>query len=198
MATAAVPQSEKEFTSNYLTLLSLSSTPYKYPLDYKKDIREIKGLGVKLPNLPVQKKKSSSSSTVVRQCIFKSIKPPKFNVTLSASSTDTVYQVKSELAKHADLTNVEPSQIKLLLKGKVIQDASLLSDIADSGEEIKFTVIVSAPIAQASEELTQSATPLPVQRIELPWAEIKALLASKGVDSAAAIARLQHGWELTE
>lgn len=202
----ASSQSEKDFVSTYLTLLSLSDTPNKFPDDFKKDIREVKGLGVKLPNLPVQMKSKTTidSPISVHTCIFKSIKPPKFNVSLEVKSTETIYQVKSQLSKEIGLGNLEPSNIKLLLKGKVISDASLVHEIAsESGEDIKFTAIVSSVEAtQTSTPSSQSQSGPPPQSndesLQLPWADIKGVLESNGIDSSFAIARLQKGWELAK
>ena len=203
MATATVStSSEKEFASSYLTLLSLGET--KFPSDYKKDLKDVRGLGVKLPNLPIAKKSDSSkhsaiSNATLHDCVFKSIKEPKFNVTLQVKSTDTIYQVKTDLCKsvQADVGSLEPSQIKLLLKGKVIHDSSLISDIAqDDSSEVKFTAIVGTP----STTPAQVSTPEPEESTEvaIPWNEIEQLLKSKGIDSKAIIQRLQDGWELTK
>jgi hypothetical protein len=198
MSTLTTVSNEKKFVSTYLALLAVSDSPQKFPEDFKRDIKEIKGLGVKLPNLPVTKNSQSENRTAADvKCTVKSIKPPRFNLSQTSKSTDTVYHLKCQLCKSQELSGVEPSQIKFLVKGKVIQDASFLGDLVENGEDLKLTAIVSAGDSKAT---TMQPVEPAVQSVEpvLPWSEIKVLLESKGLDASSAVTRLQRGWELTK
>jgi hypothetical protein len=197
MPTLTTASTEKKFVSTYLALLGVSDSSQKFPEDFKRDIKEIKGLGVKLPNLPVTKNPQSENRTATDvKCTVKSIKPPRFNLSQTSKSTDTVYHLKCQLCKSQELSGFEPSQIKLLVKGKVIQDASFLGDLVENGD-LKLTAIVSASDSKAS---TMQPVEPAVQSVEpvLPWSEIRVLLESKGLDANSAITRLQRGWELTK
>ncbi|CDR47111.1 CYFA0S28e01002g1_1 [Cyberlindnera fabianii] len=192
----AVAQSESQFASTFLTLLSVSESTAGLSKDYKKDLRELSGIGVKLPNLPITKKSlnSTQTSSNVYKFTIKSIKAPKFNVTLDAASTDTIYQLKTKLCTTADLKGYEPSSIKLLLKGKVLQDGSLVSDVTSSSEEeLKVTALIGA-----KPEAPATVQPETTQERELPWDQIKDLLEAGGFDGDSTITRLQRGWRLTQ
>ncbi len=204
VATSAT-QSEREFASNYLTLLSVSDSKIVIPADYRKDLKDISTLGIKLPKLPVSKKQVNGDSNDSDQIIdvtFKSIKPPRFNVSFKSSTSNTLFEVKTLLVKNeANLQGITQSQIKLLVKGKVIQDSVLLGSVANGEEQVTFTVMINK---DKTSDSTPVSTPEPstitpiTKEIELPWDEIKVLLQEKGIDASSAITRLQKGWELTK
>lgn len=205
MSVATINQSEREFASNFLALLSVSDANVVIPADYKKDIKDISTLGIKLPNLPNPKKQTTSSSNGSDiEVSFKSIKPPRFNVSFKSASTNTIFEVKTTLAKQNELNGIQPSQIKLLVKGKVIQDSVLLSSITNDDQQVSFTVMINK---DASKSATPISTPEPEiaaiepvsnPEVEIPWDDIKLLLEQKGLDSVSTIERLQKGWELTK
>lgn len=204
VATSAT-QSEREFASNYLTLLSVSDSKIVIPADYRKDLKDISTLGIKLPKLPVSKKQVNGDSNDSDQLIdvtFKSIKPPRFNTSFKSSTSNTLFEVKTLLVKNeANLQGITQSQIKLLVKGKVIQDSVLLGSVANGEEQVTFTVMINK---DKTSDSTPVSTPEPstitpiTKEIELPWDEIKVLLQEKGIDASSAITRLQKGWELTK
>ncbi|CCH44931.1 Ubiquitin-like protein MDY2 [Wickerhamomyces ciferrii] len=212
--------SEKEFASNYLTLLSISDSNIVLEDSYKKDLKEIKTLGIKLPNLPNPKKSNDrdlisngSQDGKLVNVTFKSIKPPRFNINSKINSNITIFKIKSDLIKSQnELRELDPSQLKFLVKGKVIQDSSLLSSILGTDEEITFTVMINksntpTPIPSSGsndndnindDEPEISNIDQIKPEIQIPWNDIGELLKSKGLDSTVVISRLQKGWELTK
>lgn len=205
MSVATINQSEREFASNYLALLSVSDAKASIPADYKKDIKDISTLGIKLPNLPNPKKQTASTSSGSDIDVsFKSIKPPRFNVSFKSASTNTIFEVKTTLAKQDELAGIQPSQIKLLVKGKVIQDSVLLSSITNEEQSVSFTVMINkdsstsaTPISTPEPEIS-TITPVSNSEVDIPWNDIKLLLEQKGLDSISVVSRLQKGWELTK
>lgn len=199
-------QSEKQFASNFLALLAVSDSNIVISADFRKDLKDISTLGIKLPNLPNPKKQLNSSNESLEQAIevtFKSIKPPRFNVSMKTSSSNTIFEVKTALVKNQQdtLHSIDPSQIKLLVKGKVIQDSVLLSSIINGDEQVTFTVMINKDASRTSTppSATESSSISPATSdIPLPWDEIKELLQQKGIDATKVVARLQQGWELTK
>jgi len=201
-------QSEREFASNYLALLSVSESKIVISPDYRKDLKDITTLGIKLPNLPNKKKavnESNDASEKRVEASFKSIRPPRFNISFETAASNTIFEIKTTLTKHDELQGVSPSEIKLLVKGKVIQDSVLLNSITSGEDKVSFTVMINkdssksvspAPTSEPDVSTIDSNTKIEPQT--LPWDDIKKLLEQKGIDSTTVIDRLQKGWELTK
>lgn len=182
--------------------------PPKLPADYKKPLQQVVNLGVALPPLRYKyehkkTKNASSAGSNDVEITLKSIRPPKFNHTKIFSANDTVNQVKHFLVDtESEIQDV--SQTKLLLKGKVLHDNVLLSDL--KVEKAALTVLVSKLDKSVETDSERSPTPLtrttpPVTPATLPWEDIEKLLEVKFQDkeqAAQALKRLQKGWELSQ
>lgn len=154
----------------------------------------------------------------------KSIKPPKFthvleNVDASLTILDLKQQLLTELDKNNESSSSQQQQkgldlaglsaVRLLLKGKVLQDSKVLEDFLgpDEGkDELSFIAMISATPAPASVPEPEPVS-APVKQaspvsdmVEIDpalWQEIAALLSAKlgpGPGSQALL-RLKQGWE---
>ncbi|KAL6951002.1 hypothetical protein ACO0QE_000288 [Hanseniaspora vineae] len=210
----ATQLTEKEFVSNFLTLATIH--PFKYSKDYFKPYEDVEQLGVALPALPCKKYKyqprSSASSALLGsaggstenvELSLKSVRPPKFSISKEFRKNQSIHAVKEFLVSEVEEL-VETQQLKVLLKGKVLHDSYILSDL--SADSAALTVMVSKPSTPAATK-TPVSTPSPVaspaaatfKAVEMPWTEIEELLKIRfGQDAATYVARLQKGWELTK
>lgn len=210
---------ERQFVSNILTLLSVSDAEKVIDDDYRKDLNELERLGVNLPKLPNAKKplnkleqtgagegsdsglqnsiESSNFSKLIKVGV-KSIKPPRFNTEIECPIKNTIHEVKQQLIESKSLAGLQPTEIKLLLKGKVISDSTLLGSLITDELDIKFTAMinksaVSEPAATA-EQTSVSETPT-ISSTSIPWEDILKLLQEKNVsDPAEVIERFKKGW----
>ncbi|KAH3674727.1 hypothetical protein WICMUC_003077 [Wickerhamomyces mucosus] len=199
-------QTEVEFVSNFLALLS---TPI-IQSDYKKDLKDVIKLNPLLPKLPNNKNPINKSLSIDNKesinfinVNFKSIKSPKFNINAKINSNDTIYKIKSQLLKNNELIKFDIEQInqlKFLIKGKVIQDSTIINSIIDPqikdvNDEIviKFTVLVS-PRDETIDDIEPESN---IVEIDQDWEFIAKILLENGIDSGK-LKRLQKGWELTK
>lgn len=206
----ATQLTEKEFVSNFLTLATIH--PFKYSKDHFKPYEDVEQLGVALPALPCKKYKyqprsataafleSASRSTDNVELSLKSVRPPKFSISKEFRKNQSIHAVKEFLVNEVEEL-VETQQLKVLLKGKVLHDSYILSDL--STDSAALTVMVSkpsTPVATTSAPVSSPATPTPTSKVvEMPWTEIEELLKIRfGQDAATYVARLQKGWELTK
>jgi hypothetical protein len=159
---------------------------------------------LKLPNLPITK--TSTSKLDRKKSInahFKSIKSPKFTAELDINLEDSVYRVKESLITEvAELKGFATSQIKFLIKGKVIQDSSLIGNVVgEEDADVKFTVMISGKpeeVDQDPEDADIAAIlPETEREVVLPWADIAKVLKDSGItDVEGTLLKLQKGWEL--
>lgn len=196
--------SEKEFVSKFLTLASLNEP--KLDSSYRKPLREVGSLGVSLPPLKYKydpsKSRCRSKSSI--EVSLKSIKAPKFSHVQLFEATDTINRVKEFLIeKEAEIYYT--SQIKLLLKGKVLHDSQLLSDLGSENLALIAMVSKVEPPAEPEPDLElvnldQESKDLVGSDIQLPWKEISELLHFKlgAVEANSALERLRKGWELSK
>ncbi|SCU97348.1 LAME_0F19372g1_1 [Lachancea meyersii CBS 8951] len=191
---------EKDFINKFVALATLQHSGL--PSDTKKPLQDVTNLGVALPALRYKYNhkrvkrselvESDAASTV--QLRLKSIRAPKFVHTKEFSVSQTIHQVKRFLTEVEEAIE-DPSQLKLLLKGKVLHDNVLLSDL--KAQEADLVVMVSKfekPVIAAQPDIAPAA-------FEIPWHKIKALLSAEISDAEAAATvfqRLQKGWQLTE
>lgn len=170
---------EKHFITTYLQLISLSTNSKASQFYSTSDYNKISTLGPTLPKIDISIPILGGSNVQEAEKInvsFKSIKPPyKFSVTLSdIPVTNTIYTVKSQLMEAVpDMTRdrLSASDIKVLVKGKVIQDTTLLADIAN-GNDVAFMCMVSrsstgqasdTPMLSESRDPSFSTTEDPIQ-----------------------------------
>lgn len=213
---------ERQFVSNILTLLSVSGAEKVIDDDYRKDLNELERLGVNLPKLPNAKRplnhleqagvevgagsssqKNSSESSNVNKLIkvgVKSIKPPRFNTEIECPIKNTIHEVKQQLIESENLAGLQPTEIKLLLKGKVISDSTLLDSLITDELDIKFTAMINKSAASQSAAPAEQ-TPVPEtpsgSATSIPWEDILKLLQEKNISNPAeVIDRLKKGWNL--
>lgn len=205
---SVVTSNERQFVSTYLELINLSQEVDPSKFYSSADYYKIDSLGPTLPqmnvNLPKAKQLIDTESMITLK--FVSIKPPyKFISQLTeVPLSSTVYSVKKSLiADQLKNEEITPSNIKLLLKGKVIQDTSLLSSLPVTDDEMAFKVMISAPVPSAS--TTKSTTPEsedpdvsePITILDITWNKIYEILKSDlGSDLKAsdALSKLKANW----
>ncbi|CAH2351202.1 ubiquitin-like protein Mdy2p [[Candida] railenensis] len=156
------------FNSAYLELIGLSENAPSSAFYSTSDYSKLNTLGPSLPKskVPIPRSgandNSSSSSTLL--LTFKSIKPPfKFSTQLSnVPDNYAVYKIKNDLIESLQLlkdAHVVASDLKLLVKGKVIQDTAILSTLVGPGAtDISFMCMVSAPKSIPAEQSVGSPT----------------------------------------
>ena len=196
---------EHEFVTKFLTLATLSQPVLAK--DFNKPLQEVTSLGVALPALkykydPKRVNKifgsvSASSSGSIKLTL-KNVRPPKFSVEHEFSVNDTIHQVKQLLVQENKIQQVK--QLKLLLKGKVLHDKILLSDL--NTNEATLTVMVSKPVDKLSEsDPVVSPVEEVSQDIIIPWNDIEILLKSKlnnDQQASQALEKLKKGWGLSQ
>ncbi|CCE66281.1 hypothetical protein TPHA_0P01230 [Tetrapisispora phaffii CBS 4417] len=193
MSIENIQPTELEFVSRFLTLATLSEPVFSK--DYQKPLQEVTSLGVALPGLrykyePSRVRKNAGSSnngsgsmsdnaSNAIKLTLKSIRAPKFSIEHEFSGNDTVLQVKLFLVNEKKVEQKE--QLKLLLKGKVLHDKFLLSDL--NVTEATLNVMVSKPVLSTADEVEPEAPSLdsvsPTVSYEVPWDEIETLLNNK-------------------
>lgn len=153
----ATETTEKQFVSNYLQLVSLSNDADSSAFNRTGDYTTLESLG---PSLPTLKAKLPSNTKQVQQVklTFKSIKPPyKFQTELTqVANTESIFSAKSLLIDSLDdlkNSSIKPSDLKFLLKGKVIQDNVILSSL----DNYNFMCMVAPPASSQS----PSSSPAP-------------------------------------
>lgn len=151
------------FNSAYLELIGLSENAPSSAFYSTSDYSKLNTLGPSLPKskVPIPRfgANDSSSSGSTLSLTFKSIKPPfKFSTQLSnVPDNYAVYKIKNDLIESLELlkdAHVVASDLKLLVKGKVIQDTAILSTLVGPGAtDISFMCMVSAPKPVSAEQL---------------------------------------------
>lgn len=155
----------------------------------------------------------SSGRTI--KVTVKSIKAPKFVVSFEKVATsDSILDLKQQIfeTQGRELfggANADPAaSIRLLIKGKVISDSKVLSDLAPVGvEELSFVAMVSVVLAKPSPSAGSNDEDPVVEVPEVAskpvvidaalWSDIGKLLIIKlgsGAGSSA-LNKLKRGWE---
>ncbi|SCW04582.1 LAFE_0H16732g1_1 [Lachancea fermentati] len=198
---------EREFINKFLSLATLNAPAL--PADYKKSLHDVDNLGVALPPLRYKydhkraKLSALANGSSEVSITLKSVRPPKFVHTKSFSKIDTVHVVKEFLVDQEDSLS-DTSQLKLLLKGKVLHDSVLLSDLKT--DKADLTVMVSKALKVADASSSDSHSPpiqpsISAETLEVPWEDIQKLLDNKLESEARSrevFERLRRGWTLTE
>lgn len=123
-------QAEQAFVKTFLN--TLSSQPVTYADEYQQSpelsLRKVPVLPIQLPPPPERKKaQATSSSSASISIVFKSSKPPA-SYTISVQPTDTILDVKAQLASQSSAPPAYAQ--RLLLKGKALADGKLLKEYA--------------------------------------------------------------------
>lgn len=205
---------EHEFVSKFLTLATLSDP--KLPKSHIRPLKDIANLGVPLPTLKYKYKQNHAKKLKLQQndtvrLTLKKIQAPKFAIEHDFSPSDTILQLKQHLINEGKASHV--SEIKLLLKGKVLHENLFLSDLKLDSANCTITVMIKPDptLARASEAdkpvsapstSSSSASSSPEQEPAVPWDAIEALLNDKFKNNNPAakqiLDRLQKGWSLTK
>ncbi|SMN22467.1 similar to Saccharomyces cerevisiae YOL111C MDY2 Protein with a role in insertion of tail-anchored proteins into the ER membrane [Maudiozyma saulgeensis] len=218
MSAVATPVSEKEFTSKFLTLATLNEPVLSS--NYQKSLKDVSALGVALPALkyrynPKRVKKNQEKRSLTNgqsngevSVTLKSIRNPKFVLTQSFQTNDTILQIKQYLLEEKKVEQL--GQLKLLLKGKVLHDNILLLEL-DPSSDIVINVMISPPKpttttttdapqkVEDNEPVQESISDL--ENITLPWNDIETLLNSKlnnPEEVNFAMDKLKKGWTLAK
>ncbi|CCF57151.1 hypothetical protein KAFR_0C01580 [Kazachstania africana CBS 2517] len=210
--------SQREFVNKFLTLATLNEPIISS--SYQKPLQDVTTLGVALPALKYKynpKRTRTTQQAGAEQLetstpvslTLKSIKAPRFAIEKEFVATDTILKVKNFLVQEAKANNA--SEVKLLLKGKVLHDSSILLDLKT--EKAVITVMISAgtsaakkdsvPVAEAPADPETPISEVSAVLTHLPWHEIEALLTNtyKDKDTSeirALVERLKKGWEMTK
>ncbi|KIY67440.1 hypothetical protein CYLTODRAFT_422546 [Cylindrobasidium torrendii FP15055 ss-10] len=152
---------------------TISSQAVAYPDDYAQppsnSLKRVPVVAVPVPPVPQPQKAGESSSTF--EVTLKSVKPAK-TVAVSVAGTDTVADLK---AKWPEAT----SELKLLLKGKALQDAKLLREYSlKEGDTVNVMSKPPSAVPPAIATVTP-ATPVEEKKPGLPTLNIDAA-ARKG------------------
>ena len=146
------PNTEKQFVQTYIQLMGLSENSSPNQFYSTHDYDKLQSLGPSLPKFTYKfptsaGHKAEGASTIKLK--FKSIKPPyKISYEFDASTSSTIYKIKSRLVEEVDSlrsAGVTPKDVKLMLKSKVVQDTSTLATLAGENTELSFNCIISPP-----------------------------------------------------
>ncbi|AET39007.1 Mdy2p Ecym_3530 [Eremothecium cymbalariae DBVPG len=197
---------ERDFVTRFLTLTSINEPALSK--DYFKPLEEIQELGLSLKPLNYKYdhkrvKLAESQQPNDIEITIKSIKPPKFNHTKVFKPNNTVLEVKAFL-KSIEKGVSEDVEIKLLLKGKVLHDSLLLSDL--KAAKVLLTAMIAKAKAPSAVPKTKSdSEPVVVEaadfEVGVPWDKIHDVLAGVFKDdltTSTTLDRLRRGWELAK
>jgi len=145
------------FFSTYAQLINLAPDAPSDAFYGTDDYNKIDTLGPSLPKLPYvfpQASDAISENEDVVTVNVKSIKPPlKFSTLLNGIPLGySIYKVKTKLVEDVDVlknAGSTPGDLKVMIKAKVVSDATVLSSLISGDAEISFTVMVSAPKPKA-------------------------------------------------
>ncbi|KOG98966.1 Mdy2p [Saccharomyces eubayanus] len=199
---------EHEFVSKFLTLATLSDP--KLPKSHIRPLKDIANLGVPLPTLKYKYKQNHAKKLKLQEnetvrLTLKKIQAPKFAIEHDFSPSDTILQLKQHLINEGKASHV--SEIKLLLKGKVLHENLFLSDLKLDSANSTITVMIKpdpalARTPEADKPVSAPSSSSPEQEPVVPWDAIEALLNDKFKNDKPAakqiMNRLQKGWSLTK
>ncbi|QBM91119.1 Cell-cycle control medial ring component [Metschnikowia aff. pulcherrima] len=191
-----------EFCRTYSQLINLSPDAAADSFYSTEDYNKLGSLGPTLPRLEYAfpKGTNSSSADASVSIQLKSIRPPyKFSTSLdNVQVSQSVYKVKELLISAVDtlsLAGVTPSNLKFMIKSKVLTDTTSISSLVQEGTAISITVMVSAPAAPAkpskTTDLTSDISADPSESVPLSlsaetWAKIQdVLVADVGAENGA-------------
>ncbi|KAH7910113.1 hypothetical protein BJ138DRAFT_1136226 [Hygrophoropsis aurantiaca] len=120
-------QAELVFVRSFIK--ALSAQPVQYADDYlqppQNSLKKVPVLPIPLPPVPQRSAKAETSAVASIDITFKSLKPPQ-SFTLAVQPTDTIVDIKAQLASQPRAPPADAQ--RLLLKGKALADAKLLKE----------------------------------------------------------------------
>lgn len=216
---SAIQAPEREFVNKFLTLATLNEPALSS--SFQKPLREVNALGVALPPLKyrynhnrakrsAQDARGADTDAGNVLLTLKSVRNPKFVLEQELPKSDTVLRAKELLVSEGKAQQV--GQLKLLLKGKVLHDNLLLSELGV--EKAVVNVMISAPKPGETVVAEEPVAPLPqedeepvqesiadVENAVVPWDDIETLLKTKLTRPSEAnfvFDRLRRGWDLAK
>lgn len=193
-----------DFVNNFLALATINELPLNKK--YQKQPKDIVSLGVPLPPLKYKykynrsnqnKNDNNNNASPPIHLILKSIKPPKFIMESDFPTNQTINQIKEFiLLNQSTVANIK--QLKLLIKGKVLHDSTLLTDLPTTNNQDNITITVM--ISKSRDEESTNEQPHTL-KITPPWDDITKILMDKYQnerDVSEILQRLQKGWDLTK
>lgn len=154
---------DKQFFSTYAQLIRLLSDAAPETFHSTEDYHKLTSLGPSLPQLPRGFPKATKAAGESTKLNFKSIKPPfKFTASLDVPLELTVFNIKSELVESVDTlknAGAVPTNLKLMLKAKVLTDSTQISSVAKANEELAITVMVSPPTTSTESKSPEQPVP---------------------------------------
>ncbi|KIJ11193.1 hypothetical protein PAXINDRAFT_119088 [Paxillus involutus ATCC 200175] len=133
-------QAELVFVRSFIK--AIAAQPVTFNDDYQApphlSLKRVPVLPIEVPPVPERKGESSTAAVATINITFKSLKPPQA-FTLAVQSTDTISDIKSQLAF---LPRAPPADAqRLLLKGKALIDTKLLKEYnVKDGDTINLMV----------------------------------------------------------
>lgn len=133
-------QAELVFVRTFIK--TIANHPVTFPDDYQQPLqdwpRKVSILPIELPPVPERKGQPSAPAVASINITFKSLKPPQ-SFTLSVQSTDSISDIKSQLASQPRAPPADAQ--RLLLKGKALADNKLLKEYnVKDGDTINLMV----------------------------------------------------------
>lgn len=120
-------QTELVFVRTFIK--TIANHPVTFPDDYQQPLQDwpkkVSILPIELPPVPERKGQPSAPAAASISITFKSSKPPQ-SFTLSVQSTDSISDIKSQLASQPRAPPADAQ--RLLLKGKALADNKLLKE----------------------------------------------------------------------
>ncbi len=145
---------ENAFVNTYIR--TISSQPVTYPDNYAQppsnSLKRIPVLPIDVPPVPERADKPGESSSDM-ELTLKSLKPAK-SIVVTVKGTDTIADIKSKWDSGG-------GEVRLLLKGKALQDAKLVREYGFKGGDVVNVVVkpASAPVSPAEPLASKPSTP---------------------------------------
>ncbi|KAK5959875.1 Mdy2p PWA37_002945 [Arxiozyma heterogenica] len=212
--------SDCDFVNKFLVLATIN--PPQLSSSYQRPLKDVKTLGVALPPLKYkynpQKRLGNDTATdsisdgnqpATVKLTLKSVRQPKFSIEHDFNVNQTVLQVKEFIQQH-ESTIKQLNQLKLLIKGKVLHDSTLLVDLPIKEQDnVIVNVMISKPLIPDKKEEQDPEDPsidqiLPSstqQKTAVPWDVIEQVLIdtySTKQEATSVYERLKRGWDLTQ
>ncbi|KAI0760526.1 ubiquitin-domain-containing protein [Fomes fomentarius] len=171
-------QAELAFVKSFAN--ALSSQPVVYGNDYQQapenELKKVPVLAIDVPPPPERHAPASVPADSI-SITFKSTKPVQA-YTLNVQPTDTIAQIKAQLAAVPSAPPVDAQ--RLLLKGKALADAKLLREYAvKDGDTVNL--MVKPGFEWDPSKLPQPSSSAPATVSASPSAQLKALPESESV-----------------
>ncbi|KAF9231312.1 ubiquitin family-domain-containing protein [Melanogaster broomeanus] len=120
-------QAELVFVRSFIKAIAAQPVTFSdnYQAPPHQSLKRVPVLPIEVPPIPERKGETSTSAAAAVKITFKSLKPPQ-SFTLAVQSTDTISDIKSQLASQPGAPPADAQ--RLLLKGKALVDTKLLKE----------------------------------------------------------------------